>query len=509
MSFGVGVGDFLAVGRLVLDLYNACKDAPGEFQEICRELSSIHTVLSGLATQAQDPTSLLINQGKERIPEWMKIQENLEFTLGELQDLVKRYYKMGRNAWLRIQFVSENLAQLRGRLNFHLNVINAFVGSLSLSALGRMEPALGRIEVMLRESVKEEKRGDKEPTVLSAYENNDATSWEKVERDLALEGVSKQEFEKNKDRIKELLNWVVEHGADLAALEEVGVGDSVSQTGDDPKDEQVVQYEVVPQGREHKVPTATQLKIIETWTKAAMPRRGARGMLTKEASKLTRGTGIGRLFSTSKAGDRKYTYNARAIESYKAQRPNELSYAKDERLEVAPGSGEWWPARNADFKKGIISSDAFVLESEIIWEQTLTQSSFTRLWSRLDTGLDDNFYPLFYYGKTVAKAWARESYSAPLWCSNDLSFKKHEFLELAFCGGLWWMARNEDGEIGVVPADHLVILWSKKGLSNLELNGREGSQFIWETVSIDALRRNENGVFDKFLSTEAILRNWG
>ena len=85
------MGDFLAVGRLVLDLYNACKDAPGEFQEICRELSSIHTVLSGLATQAQDPTSLLINQGKERIPEWMKIQENLEFTLGELQDLVKRY----------------------------------------------------------------------------------------------------------------------------------------------------------------------------------------------------------------------------------------------------------------------------------------------------------------------------------------------------------------------------------------------------------------------------------
>ncbi|KAH9205847.1 hypothetical protein DL95DRAFT_267280, partial [Leptodontidium sp. 2 PMI_412] len=128
MSFGVGVGDFLAVGRLVLDLYNACKDAPGEFQEICRELSSIHTVLSGLATQAQDPTSL--------------------------------------------------------------------------SALGRMEPALGRIEVMLRESVKEERRGEKEPTVLSAYENNDTISWEKIERDLALEGVSKQEFEKNKDRIK-------------------------------------------------------------------------------------------------------------------------------------------------------------------------------------------------------------------------------------------------------------------------------------------------------------------
>ncbi len=338
MSFGVGVGDFLAVGRLVLDLYNACKDAPGEFQEICHELSSIHTVLSGLATQAQDPTSLLIKQGKERIPEWTKIQENLEFTLGELQDLVKRYYKMGRNAWLRIQFVSENLTQLRGRLNFHLNVINAFVGSLSLSTLGRMEPALGRIEVMLRESVQEERRGDKEPTVLSAYENNDSISWEKVERDLALEGVSKQEFEKNKDRIKELLSWVVEHGADLAALKEVDIGDSVSQTGDDLENEVIVQSQVLAQDYGRKVPTATQLKILEIWTKTAIPRRGARGILTKEANK--RASGIGRMFSTFKAGDRKYTYNARAIENYKAQRPNELSYTKDERLEVAPGSAD-------------------------------------------------------------------------------------------------------------------------------------------------------------------------
>ncbi|KAE8445220.1 hypothetical protein EG329_013592 [Mollisiaceae sp. DMI_Dod_QoI] len=507
MSFGVGVGDFLAVGRLVLDLYNACKDAPGEFQEICRELSSIHTVLSGLATQAQDPTSLLIKQGKERIPEWTKIQENLEFTLGELQDLVKRYYKMGRNAWLRIQFVSENLTQLRGRLNFHLNVINAFVGSLSLSALGRMEPALGRIEVMLRESVQEERRGDKEPTVLSAYENNDSISWEKVERDLALEGVSKQEFEKNKDRIKELLNWVVEHGADLATLKEVGIGDSVSQTGDDLEDEVIVQSQVLAQDYGHKVPTATQLKILETWTKTAIPRRGARGILTKEANK--RASGIGRMFSTFKAGDRKYTYNARAIENYKAQRPNELSYTKDERLEVAPGSGEWWPARNANAKKGIISSDAFVLESEIIWEEGLTQSPFTRLWNRMDIELDDNLYPLFYYGKTYAKAWARESYDAPPWCANDLSFKKHELLELSAASGLWWMARNEGGEIGTVPADHLVVLWSKDGLSKFHLTGKEGSKTIWESASLDALRRNENGVFDKFLSTEAILRNWG
>jgi hypothetical protein len=75
MSFGVGVGDFLAVGRLVLDLYNACKDAPGEFQEICRELSSIHTVISGLGEQAKDPNSLFIKQGKKGYPNGLRFRK--------------------------------------------------------------------------------------------------------------------------------------------------------------------------------------------------------------------------------------------------------------------------------------------------------------------------------------------------------------------------------------------------------------------------------------------------
>ena len=171
---------------------------------------------------------------------------------------------MGRNVWLRIQFVNENSSSLRGRLSFHLNVINTFVSSLSLSALGRMEPALGRIELLLRESIREERAGNKEPTLLSAYGNNDAVSWEKIEMDLSLEGVSKMEFEKNKDQIKELLEWVVNHGADLAGLGEVGMSDSVSQRASVDGNPQVNDME-----RDGK-PLPTQ----------SIPRRGHRGKIT-------------------------------------------------------------------------------------------------------------------------------------------------------------------------------------------------------------------------------------
>jgi len=91
MSFGFSVGDFLAVGQVVLKLYNACKDAPAEFKELSGELSSIHTVLFSLAEQARDPTSLLLRRGGDRGLEWSQIRENLEGTLAVLQDLVSRY----------------------------------------------------------------------------------------------------------------------------------------------------------------------------------------------------------------------------------------------------------------------------------------------------------------------------------------------------------------------------------------------------------------------------------
>jgi hypothetical protein len=227
MSFGLSVGDFLAVGQIVLRLYNACQNTPREFQEISGELSSIHIVLFGLAEQARDPTSLLLRRGGGRGLEWNQIRENLEGTLAELQDLVSRYQTMGKSAWRRIRLGSENLSELRSKLDFHLSVINMFVGSLTLSALGRMEPVLGRIEILC-ESVREERAGHKTPTMLTAHETDDMVSWKQAEMDLLLEGIPRKDFERNRERIKELLDWVVRNEYDLASFQDIEPDDSVS-----------------------------------------------------------------------------------------------------------------------------------------------------------------------------------------------------------------------------------------------------------------------------------------
>ena len=37
MSFGFGIGDFVAVGNLAWTFYRSCKGLTQEFQEVCRE----------------------------------------------------------------------------------------------------------------------------------------------------------------------------------------------------------------------------------------------------------------------------------------------------------------------------------------------------------------------------------------------------------------------------------------------------------------------------------------
>lgn len=103
MSFGFSVGDFLAAGQLALKIYQSIRDAPDKFTEISRTLSSIHTVLADLTAQAGSSTSLLNRNGSEKKQELLLIIENLTHTMEELEDLYKRFIRMGRNAWRRFQ----------------------------------------------------------------------------------------------------------------------------------------------------------------------------------------------------------------------------------------------------------------------------------------------------------------------------------------------------------------------------------------------------------------------
>lgn len=201
MSFGFGVGDFFAVGELTWKVFRACKSAPGEFQELSRELSSLHTILLELQDEAKSPNSLLRRRGSKRKPELDLLIQNISGVLEEIEDLVTRYQSLGRDqkrTWDRVGFATQDLTGLRTQLSFHTNGINLFIASLSASSLAR-------IEGILDDLVKDIKEGRKEPSVVSAAEDDDEAAWSELERELIGDGISRQDVMKYKDNIKEYI----------------------------------------------------------------------------------------------------------------------------------------------------------------------------------------------------------------------------------------------------------------------------------------------------------------
>ena len=128
MSYGYGVGDFIAVSKLAWDVYNAYKDAPEDFRNISDEIKSLHIIVERNKVKFQDKT---------RTPdEQVQLRDILQGCTNVLEDLDKlhtKYMRLGSAQGSssqvidRIKWTQENIGELRARLTSNTTLLNAFI----------------------------------------------------------------------------------------------------------------------------------------------------------------------------------------------------------------------------------------------------------------------------------------------------------------------------------------------------------------------------------------------
>ena len=151
MSFGFGVGDFLAVGKLVWDVYSAYKGAPEQFRNFSQEILSLHIVIRKVEDQlgisSSDATVVWLahetGSGSQppavaglstRDKDDLKIlYDGLQIIMKELNDLLSKYRKLesGPNPIDQFKWGQEDLVGLRDKIRSHITLLTAFNATLA------------------------------------------------------------------------------------------------------------------------------------------------------------------------------------------------------------------------------------------------------------------------------------------------------------------------------------------------------------------------------------------
>ncbi|RSL54244.1 hypothetical protein CEP54_009975 [Fusarium duplospermum] len=134
MSFGFGVGDFIAVLELVNKVRKDFQSAPSQFEDISNEVRSLSIVLSDVDVTVSELELDPYQQND------LQQYRDLHADKGRLGSRVKR-------AWKRLNWEPDDIRELRERITLNTTLLNTFLGGISSQTMYEIKHGVDRLNL--------------------------------------------------------------------------------------------------------------------------------------------------------------------------------------------------------------------------------------------------------------------------------------------------------------------------------------------------------------------------
>jgi hypothetical protein len=131
MSLGIGIGDILAISKLAVDVYRACKSSAKEFQNISADVSNLRVILEDLQEDLRKDGVRLSPRREERL---CVVLSNAYNALHDLQQELMKYDSLTtirQKKYDAVRFGFKEVSDIRLRIVSAISSLNAIENVLA------------------------------------------------------------------------------------------------------------------------------------------------------------------------------------------------------------------------------------------------------------------------------------------------------------------------------------------------------------------------------------------
>ena len=203
MSFAWSASDIASLVKLAYKTTQGARAACGQYDELTRQVESLHTILKRLHLEVARPESC-INRQESYGGELESIAAGCDEVLTQLDKILVKYNALSeqerssRRLWKKIRFgsVVADVAEIRSKVSYYTSALSLFLNLVSVGTVGATENKMNQAGGDLRDIkaavnhitahflATERQEG----SVLTAYTNDDREAWRELRRGLVNAG---------------------------------------------------------------------------------------------------------------------------------------------------------------------------------------------------------------------------------------------------------------------------------------------------------------------------------